>query len=83
MGCNGVPRVDRWKQALIWRNQDPRTLSTTGRFTKSQVEQVQILELQSRWQFGARRCVGLAGSYRPVQTPIVGSCLWSVLLSGK
>lgn len=82
MGYNGFCHGGSWNQPLLWLNQDPQTMCKAGLHTKSQVEQVKFLELGSLRYFGARRCIGLAGSYRGTRVPTSGSLLWSVLFRG-
>jgi hypothetical protein len=82
-GFPGVRHGGSWRQPLNWYNNDPETLRKAGVYNNEQVQQVKRLEQHALGYFGARRCVGLGGSYRPKTMPIAGSLMWSLLLYGK
>jgi hypothetical protein len=82
VGYPGLLHGGTWRQLLNWRRGDPRRLQKGGIYHKEQVLQVNWLEREAQEYFGARRCVGLAGSYRNRSIPIAGSLLWSLLHYG-
>lgn len=83
MNVTGVHHNGNWTQALNWLHDDPQSLVKSGIYHREQVKQVAWLEGHAQFYFGARRCVGLAGSYRRRGIPMAGSLVWSILLRGE
>lgn len=72
-----------WDQALPWHRRDPTSRLPEVDASETWQQKVDWLTERALMPFGAQRCVGLAGSYRPRRMPIAGSLMWSLLLHGQ
>ncbi|KAJ9095718.1 hypothetical protein QFC21_005590 [Naganishia friedmannii] len=79
----GVRHGGNWTQPLAWHRGNPQRLTKNGIYERRQVQQVEWLEKEAQEYFGARRCIGLVGSFRVRDMPICGSLMWSLLYRGE